>query len=778
MKRLTRSLPVLVLFLLSFVINAPAVRAGRISGRVVVPYSGAPSYVAETTVGSPMSDYGSHFGVKAMLGERRAGSLAHYLSTTSMNTGMLDRSTVVVSEGNREYFAPAFERHVRFLPYAIDDVSMDNGMRLETECFFAQTDVLVLAVALTNEGITPRSLKASLCFEADWDILGRGSEGSFPHLELGGVTAHKRGTGVILTNYFRFPGPSVGRTVGCSSPIRHVKGNVFQDSYRLVLEGDPVRLAPGESMRRTYTIALVDDDKAEPLAPDHTAHELRQKTILNWQSFFDALPRPHSTDPQALEMYRLAATALRMNLYAPRNAGQSWNSVPAKVHFNYFWGWDTPLQVLGQAEWSPTLGWDGLQTQLARAGKGWIPNRIDDAGTASASWVSQPPVQAWAAWQTWLRESAAEARGRYAASAVGPLTNNVIWWQEHRKGPYGLACYKNGLESGWDDSPRFYDISLIRNMVAILPRKTAAIDLNCWLYQTLDLSSRMADSLGDGHKAAEARENANDLARKVEDHMWSSTKGAWADLDRWGRERPVGSAAWWPLFVGLTRSEERARLLVEKHLLNPASFNGEYGIPTTPFNDSRFNHREDGYYWRGQVWLVPNYAALVALYRYGYEREAETLAQKLIRLTEGKGGLYETYNSRTGEVGRGSAGYGEAAAFQFGMTSALMMEILLHRYQEERFIMPGEKELSGYVRYLTPLSGGTWPAFIEVAEPGENVPYAVIRSADGLSLDASHQLEMTFTDPYGNCKSNSVRVLWAGEEYRVKLNETTILGRP
>ena len=81
----------------------------------------------------------------------------------------------------------------------------------------------------------------------------------------------------------------------------------------------------------------------------------------------------------------------------------------------------------------------------------------------------------------------------------------------------------------------------------------------------------------------------------------------------------------------MTRDPDRAQAVIENHLLNPEEFWGDpassrYPVPSVAFKDSElYDLAQDGYYWQGQVWIVPVYAVASALSRYGYPEEAELL---------------------------------------------------------------------------------------------------------------------------------------------------------
>jgi glycogen debranching enzyme len=94
---------------------------------------------------------------------------------------------------------------------------------------------------------------------------------------------------------------------------------------------------------------------------------------------------------------------------------------------------------------------------------------------------------------------------------------------------------------------------------------------------------------------------------------------------------------------------EQARIMVEKHLLNPDEFWGEWVIPSIERNDPAF-HDQD--YWRGRIWGPMNYLVYLGLRNYGQPEVRREFAQKSYNLFlkewAEKGHVHENYNAITG----------------------------------------------------------------------------------------------------------------------------------
>jgi glycogen debranching enzyme len=94
---------------------------------------------------------------------------------------------------------------------------------------------------------------------------------------------------------------------------------------------------------------------------------------------------------------------------------------------------------------------------------------------------------------------------------------------------------------------------------------------------------------------------------------------------------------------------EQARTMMEKHLLNPQEFWGDWIIPSIERNDPAF---KDQNYWRGRIWGPMNYLVYLGLCNYDDADERRQFAQKsydlFLKEWRDKGHVHENYNAITG----------------------------------------------------------------------------------------------------------------------------------
>jgi putative isomerase len=404
---------------------------------------------------------------------------------------------------------------------------------------------------------------------------------------------------------------------------------------------------------------------------------------VRWNRFAEQLPVPDDAgDERSVKTLRLAAWALENSLYAPRGKMERWGSVPAKVYFPFFWGWDTPQHVLGLSEWNPKMAGDVLLTQLqgnrsaapalfnfklkikgitifSSAQRNQIPSKINDSLQGVLNLYAQPPLQSWAALRTYQRFQSSDEKEGFLKEVLPPLRENIRWWEENRRLKNGFFSYINGLESGLDDSPRFYPRSFLPSfMVGLIPRFLSAVDLNCWLFQSYTNLSYLSREAGRGTDAEQYLRRADALKEIIDEKLWSADDGAWLDCRNGRFIKVITPVIWWPAFLGASANLEKIRTVIERYILNPHKFWGKHGIPSVSFDDVTYNVRKDGYYWRGQIWMINNYAALEVLFRFGYAKEAALLHDRVMQTLHRSAGLYETYNADTGAVGWSSRGPG------------------------------------------------------------------------------------------------------------------------
>ena len=777
-------------------------------------FSGSPYYIAGSTSGSPLSELGSHCGFKAVLEKKAAACSALHATVTSFGAGRLyNFAFCLYGESGEKFFRKSAYRKVHFTPCCIEERAEDRGWKLRTRLFFLQRNLAVLQAEIEagekpgeTGGVQPAFLLLS--------PGGRDIENPYPHFK-GRNKIRQKGDGLLLSSSYRYFGlkmwayflPSSG---GCGG--------------KKELRGEKVYINPGE--KTSWSVIISFSPGGDPAMMERAVRALRRLPPLaaaaekRWSLFELRLPVPRDREigkgNDAVKLFRLAAWALENNLYAPRNSMRRWGSVPSKVYFPFIWGWDTPQHVLGLGEWNPPRAAEVLLTQLEGNNVGptvspfrlklkgitllsgpqkhQIPSKIDDSLKGVLNFYSQPPLQSWAAVRTYQQFAHPAGAEDFLHTVQPLLKQNLRWWEDNRCHSSGFFSYINGLESGLDDSPRFYPRSLLPSfIIGLMPRFLSAVDLNCWMYQSYLNLAYLSREAGLPQDFGEFHEKAEKLREKIDRELWSPEENAWLDRHKGKLVRVFTPAIWWPAFLGATRDLARVKTVIEKYLLQPGKFWGKYGIPSVSFDDATYNSLKEGYYWRGQVWMINNYSALEVLFRFGYQEEAAELHRRIINNVLHSAGLYETYNAETGAVGWSSRGPGDPAVMQFGMTSAWITQILLCRYQRFRYIFPETMELKGRIQWAStfdeeepvysPPGAGLAPekALLKLhpgSGDGFNIPWLHMKSADGKPLLQASRVKVCLEEAEGTPegeKTGELMLTWKEREYQLHTGQEFLL---
>jgi hypothetical protein len=724
------------------------------------------------------------------------GGLTYYSALTSFTNGSFGTGGIsFLVDGGRRFF-PAKVRHVVFSYYGIEESARDGDLLAQLKVGFLKEDALYLDCSFKNYGPSTVFVAPELWFRSERLKIKQETlfSGFIPSLTLSHLAQKTEDVALIETPFndlslppirflsaFRAVAPTF-KVVGVTEDHRAM------EAMQRIL-GEPVRLDPGASFSFYAFLAFeTNGDKALSGALQAKREVLMGRldpwsvSQVAWEGFFRGLPKPHTDAASEAELFWLAHTALRMGLYAPRSRMLGFASVPSKPVYNSFFAWDTPLQVIGQLEWGemPWFGGDGIKmakenlTTLfqGQMGSGMLPYMVNEDLSSIYFWQTQPPVQGWVVQKVLERDPEGPLKEAFASEMLKRGGAYVAFFENQRDINHnGLMEYTSAIESGWDDTPRYTWFNLpTSNLGGFIPKPGIdSVELNTWLHTYMETLADLSQELQDANGVQVWRRKAQGLAQRIELNLWSEKDRAWMDRTRDEKfVRTLTPAVWFPAFLGVSHDEERIRAVIEEHLLNPEEFFGAYPIPTVAYNDPAYNQEGEGMYWRGQIWIITAYSGLETLFRYGYEKEAKELKQRLIGMLAGKGGVFENYSAQTGEVGH-TFSFGLPAVYQFGWTAALAQAILLDRHQRVRSILSQEGGFSGYIKRAEVLSTGE--PFYEVVTSGFEVPFVQARSLDAKPLLESSTAEFRFWDPYGNFGQRTVRFLIKGKPYEAVLCE-------
>ncbi|MEG1427119.1 MAG: trehalase family glycosidase [Oscillospiraceae bacterium] len=220
-----------------------------------------------------------------------------------------------------------------------------------------------------------------------------------------------------------------------------------------------------------------------------------------------------------------------------------------------------------------------------------------------------------------------------------------FWFSDFDKN--GLPVWESADHTGMDNQ----DL----RAGAIGSQYCEGVDLACYLYRELKAMEQLANLLGETTDSKDFAERAEALKQKVNTLLWDEADSFYYDRnERTGALIKCKSASsFTPLWAGIS-TDEQAKLLIEKHLVNPEEFWLDFPLASWAKN-------EVGYYqqrkstectWMGACWVPINYMVMHGLMNYGYTELADELAVKTYRMVFDEADVREYYNAETG-IGQG-----------------------------------------------------------------------------------------------------------------------------
>lgn len=304
---------------------------------------------------------------------------------------------------------------------------------------------------------------------------------------------------------------------------------------------------------------------------------------------------------------------------------------------------------------------NALETLREETPQGFVPNYAR-AGNWKSTDRSEPPVGAITVLglyrkfhDRWFIEDAFE-----------PLMKWNRWWNEHRqmqgfivlgsdpqnepvnpddkaRGTWQGAVYESGL----DNSP-MYDGTFYNKQTHLL--EYADVGMTSLYIADCDALAEMADALGKPAEAKELKDRAARYRAKLAT-LWDEKSGIFLNKDLHTGEfnRRLSPTNFYPL-LAKAATPVQAKTMIERHLMNPAEFWGEFVIPSVERDDPAF---KDQNYWRGRIWGPMNYLVYSGLMNYDDAAARSEFARKSYELFakewREKGHVHENYNAMTGE---------------------------------------------------------------------------------------------------------------------------------
>jgi Mannosylglycerate hydrolase MGH1-like glycoside hydrolase domain len=355
-------------------------------------------------------------------------------------------------------------------------------------------------------------------------------------------------------------------------------------------------------------------------------------------------------------------------------------------------GWDTIYEPAGQRVISPvsrvwSVGWGGYvlfdwdtffaatmagigDRDLAYANameilreetpQGFVPNYARSGGWKSFD-RSEPPVGAITVLglyrqyhDRWFLEDTFEPLLKWNRwwAAQRDVQGYLAWGSDGSTQPQNLDDNSRGtregaiLESGLDNSP-MYDNTTYDPQKHVL--EFADVGLMSMYIADCDALATIADAIGKTDEAKQLRLRGTRYRAKLAT-LWNEKAGIFLNKDlhtgEWSMR--LSPTNFYPM-LAKAATPEQAHTMIEKHLLNPNEFWGQWIIPSIARDDPAFH---DQNYWRGRIWGPMNYLVYLGLENYDDAKTRKAFTQKSYDLflkewTE-KRHVHENYNAILG----------------------------------------------------------------------------------------------------------------------------------
>jgi neutral trehalase len=337
-------------------------------------------------------------------------------------------------------------------------------------------------------------------------------------------------------------------------------------------------------------------------------------------------PDSVARDAGWVEAYDYIYQKLCMNLKTPNRFFRGYRSHPAPKYMAAYL-WDTAFISQIWRQWDPKIAQELIKYLLRFQGAdGILHHAVLEILIKPYPYShSQPPLVAWAAWRIFEKSGDVE----FLKQVYPGLKKYHHWLNENRRHPDGLYFWIHPYESGIDNSPRFSNMS---ESWKDDTTQLAAVDMSSYMGTSMEALSKMATVLGLPDEAKAFNAEFEQLKIMMNIKLWDETDGTYYDFDyRKNASVKIDSVSnFTPMVAGLADTHQAARLL--QRAMNPLQYNTLIPFPSVSKSDQYYSKDM----WRGPVWINMAYLGVLGLDRYGYHKEAASLARKIA------GGVFET----------------------------------------------------------------------------------------------------------------------------------------
>jgi putative isomerase len=246
------------------------------------------------------------------------------------------------------------------------------------------------------------------------------------------------------------------------------------------------------------------------------------------------------------------------------------------------------------------------------------------------------------------------------------ILNFYALWTKHNTSATGLLVWGDDVAIGDDNDPTTFGRP---------PLSSANLLLNCLYYEDLRASAELARRMGRTKDRDQLTASAKIIANAIQQYCWDPRDSFYYTVDTQCVDRRAeliptiarGMDMSWksiplriqmftgflPLWCGVA-SQAQAAALVDTNYAADDRLRARWGVRSLSSRESMYSlaFSSNPSNWLGPVWIIANYFAWKALQRYGFQQEADELADKTIALLANdlkvNGSLNEYYHPDTG----------------------------------------------------------------------------------------------------------------------------------
>ncbi|MEB3958850.1 trehalase family glycosidase [Streptomyces kunmingensis] len=316
-----------------------------------------------------------------------------------------------------------------------------------------------------------------------------------------------------------------------------------------------------------------------------------------------------------------------------------------------FTGWDSAFDAIDAALVSRPLA---LQHETDVFDAAAPPHQVPLTGPRYDQ-QNAGPMHAYAVWRLYTKFGDRTVLEK-AYPALVTFHDLLPEWDTDGDGlletPYfGDRIGGRGNHLGLDDSPVYADYHRIAKKGGSGDTRDNTdltdVALNSYYALLAETLAKMARVLDRPADAARFAEQHATIRRLLNDRLWHAEKGLYLSryLDGTWNE-VVTPTVFYPLFAGIA-TQDRARTLIEDHLLNPDEFWGDHVIPSVARNDPTYCsggpvHPDSEHFrffdrygedtapeqWKGAAWPPMNFTVYDGVKRYGFDNVAGQFAAR------------------------------------------------------------------------------------------------------------------------------------------------------